>query len=79
MTEDLDLRLSQIGLRSVKRRQELGISQKELAERLGIAQTSVARIEYGRQNLTLRSLLRLAEALDMSADELFSGIAPRSR
>jgi DNA-binding XRE family transcriptional regulator len=79
LSDDLDLRLSQIGLRIVKRRQELGISQKDLAERLGVAQANLARIEYGRQNLTLRSLLRLAEALDMTADELFSGTVPRGR
>jgi transcriptional regulator with XRE-family HTH domain len=76
MAEDPDLLLSQIGLRVLRRRQDLGLSQKELADRLGIAQTNVARIEHGKQNLTVRTLIKLAEALDMTAAELFVGIAP---
>jgi transcriptional regulator with XRE-family HTH domain len=76
LAEDSDLLLSQIGLRILRRRQELGLSQKELADRLGIAQTNVARIEHGQQNLTVRTLVKLAEALDMTAAELFAGSAP---
>jgi HTH-type transcriptional regulator / antitoxin HipB len=75
LAEDPDLLLSQIGLRILRRRQELGLSQKDLGDRLGIAQTNVARIEHGQQNLTVRTLVKLAEALGVTAAELFAGTA----
>ena len=73
VSEDPDLLLSQIGLRVMKRRQELGLTQKELGDRLGITSTNIYRIEYGQQNLTVRTLIKLAEALDTTAADLFVG------
>jgi DNA-binding Xre family transcriptional regulator len=71
--EDPDLLLSQIGLRVLKRRQELNLTQKDLADRLGITPTNIHRIEHGQQNLTIRTLAKLAEALDVTVGELVTG------
>lgn len=79
MAEDPDLLLTGIGLRILKRRQDLGLSQKEIAERLGIASAYVSRIEHGEQNLTVRTLVKIAEALDTTAVELFAGQASPRR
>jgi transcriptional regulator with XRE-family HTH domain len=73
VAEDPDLLLSQIGLRILRRRQELGLSQRDLADRLGIAQTNIARIEHGEQNLTIRTLAKLADALGVTVGELVTG------
>ena len=45
-------------------RRHRGLTQAQLAERLGTSQSAVARIEQGGQNLTLELLTRLSEALD---------------
>src|SRR3954452_2758967 len=50
-------------------RRHRGLTQVQLAERLGTSQSAVARIEQGGQNLTLELLGRLSGAL---GSELFS-------
>lgn len=49
----------------IKRRQELGISQRSLAERCGIPQSSVARIETLKTTPKLDTLIKLLQALDL--------------
>lgn len=43
-------------------RQEAGLTQKELAARLGISQACITQIERGRRNLTFSTLQRYARA-----------------
>src|SRR3712207_3768530 len=45
-------------------RRHRGLTQHQLAQRLGTSQSAIARIEQGGQNLTLELLGRLSEALD---------------
>jgi len=73
VSEDPDVLLGQIGLRVLRHRQALGLTQKELGERVEMQQSNVARIERGEQNLTVRTLCKLAEALGTTATELFAG------
>ncbi len=47
-------------------REEAGLSQTELAARIGIAQSALSRIEVGRTNLTLGTLQRVTDALGLS-------------
>jgi UDP-N-acetylglucosamine 1-carboxyvinyltransferase len=44
-------------------RRHRGLTQQQLADRLGTSQSAVARIEQGGQNLTLELLGRLSAAL----------------
>ena len=44
-------------------RQDAGVTQQELEKRTGITQTEISRYELGKRNITLRTLLRLTEAL----------------
>lgn len=46
-----------------ERRKELGITQKELAERVGRDRTYINRIEKGETDLQLSSFIRIASAL----------------
>ncbi len=48
------------------RRKELGMTQKELAERIGRERTYINRIEKGETDLQLSSFIRIAEALGMA-------------
>lgn len=46
------------------RRAELGISQQELADRMGTTVSVISRLERSRQNFSISTLQRLARALD---------------
>lgn len=43
-----------------------GITQKELSERTGIAQGDISKLENGNANPSIKTLQRLASAMDMS-------------
>ena len=45
-----------------KARQEAGLTQRELAERLGTNQSYIAALESGRKNITFATLTRYARA-----------------
>jgi predicted transcriptional regulator len=46
------------------RRQDLGLSQRELAELTGTTQSAIARLEAGGRPPRIDTLLRIADALD---------------
>jgi len=47
-----------------ERRQQRGLSQRELAERVGTTQSAIARLERGGRPPRIDTLLRIADALD---------------
>ena len=49
----------------VQRRRELHWTQQELAERSGVAQTAISKIERGRKSPTLDTYARLLSALQL--------------
>jgi transcriptional regulator with XRE-family HTH domain len=51
-----------IGYLLLKARASAGLTQEQLAERIGTSQPTVARWEGGKQLPSLRSLIRIAEA-----------------
>ena len=57
-------------LRSV--RAELGITQVQLAERLGIDQSTVSKIERGERRVDIAELRRIVNALGISFIEFIS-------
>lgn len=54
-----------------KLRLEQGLTQEQLAERLGCATTFISRIENGRRSPSLANIGRLAEILDVPVAALF--------
>ena len=48
----------------IARRSALGLSQKELAARMGTSHSAISRIESGQHATTVETLRRLATALD---------------
>lgn len=51
-------------------RKQRGITQEELAQRSGVNRKTIGRIERGRGKPTVRTLEKLARALDVSLREL---------
>ncbi|HEX3628175.1 MAG TPA: helix-turn-helix transcriptional regulator, partial [Verrucomicrobiae bacterium] len=47
-------------------RDKLGISQEELAGRAGLHRTYISDVERGARNVSLESIHRLAEALEVT-------------
>jgi len=62
------------GERVRARRQELGQSQEKLAEGTDLHWSFVGRIERGQANVTLRTIIRLGEVLDIDPGELVKGL-----
>ncbi|KWN16830.1 helix-turn-helix domain-containing protein [Burkholderia ubonensis] len=59
-----------LGARIAHTRKARGLTQVQLAERLGIAQQTLAHYEGGRVRLTIDMLLDLADELGTSVTEL---------
>lgn len=57
-------------------RERLGISQSQLANRMGIAHTRVSEVERGRYRLRLETVFQFAEALGVTPESLI--IEPRT-
>ena len=59
-----------IGEQLRARRQELGLSLRQLAERLGVSASLISQIERGRANPSVSTLYQIVGELDISLDEL---------
>lgn len=49
----------------LKARKESGLTQQQLSERTGIAQTDISKLERGNGNPSLRTLQRIAAGMGM--------------
>lgn len=52
------------------RRKELGLTQAQMAERMGMTQPSYSAIEVGRFDPTLSQMVRVADALQTTVHDL---------
>ena len=55
----------------IEARTSLNLTQKELSERTGIAQTEISRLENGTRNPSIRLLQRLADGMGMELNISF--------
>jgi transcriptional regulator with XRE-family HTH domain len=55
-------------------RKSLGLSQEELAEKIGIHRTYIGSIERGERNISLNNIIAIAQALNTPIAKLFEGI-----
>ncbi|MCM1232855.1 MAG: helix-turn-helix domain-containing protein [Ruminococcus flavefaciens] len=59
-----------LGNKVKERRRELRLTQTELAKKTSLTQTYLSMLERGRFEPTAPTIIRLAVALELSADEL---------
>lgn len=64
----------ELGRRVRVERHRLGISQMALADIVGLHFSFVSEVERGERNLSLSSLLRLAEGLEVDPAKLVAGL-----
>jgi len=62
-----------VGERVRALRADRGLTQLRLAEQSGISRPSIANLEAGRQNVSLRQLCALALALGVGVEDLVAG------
>jgi transcriptional regulator with XRE-family HTH domain len=61
-----------VGKHIKKLRQERGVSQEGLAEKISMNPKYLSSIERGKANPTLDTFIRIADALEVDLPELFS-------
>ena len=66
--------MSTIGERIRARRESLGLTQGQLADRLGISNSSVAHTEADRTDISMKRLKQYAEALNCRTEDLLSDV-----
>ena len=66
----MDKLLREIGDRVKQVRLARGLSQSELAEKLGLSDAYVSKIELGKNAMSVTVLIKLSDTLDVSADWL---------
>lgn len=76
--EDAERVTKDVGRRVAELRRAAGLTQEEFAEKIGMDSTNLQRIELGGQNLTIRSLVRLASGLGVRTAEPFQKPATRA-
>ncbi len=60
-----------LGLKIKYYRNLKGITQEQLAEILGNEDYMISNLETGKRNITLRTLHKISEALDVESSKLF--------
>ena len=64
----------QVGARIREQRNALDISQEKLALKADIDRTYLAGVESGKRNLSIKSLEKIINALDVSFEDFFKGM-----
>ncbi|NCE64959.1 XRE family transcriptional regulator [Pseudoflavonifractor sp. 524-17] len=67
-----------IGQNVAKYREEAGLTQAELAERIGISTAFISRVERGQKMMKVYTLCAVAQALYVSCDALVNPPSPRT-
>ena len=74
--KDFKLSKKQIGERVRALRTDRGLTQTELGEMLNLNQSNISAIERGDRGVTIHQAVRIAKALQVSVDELLTGVSP---
>lgn len=65
--------LMDVGNRLMQRRVEMGLTQKQMAAKIGISETHYGEIERGNKRLTVERLLQIHEITDVDLTWLITG------
>ncbi len=64
----------QLGARIRQLREGAGWSQEELAAQCGLHRTYIGGVERGERNIGVENIVRIADALEISASALLKGV-----
>lgn len=65
--------LTRLGKHIAKAREAKGLSGAELARRCFLDRQSIARLEHGKTNPTVLTLVKISKALEISLEDFFTG------
>jgi transcriptional regulator with XRE-family HTH domain len=71
---DMDDAIQQFGENVRHARHERGWTQEDLSAKTGLAVVQLPRIERGKREIRLTTLIRLLDAFDVSPERLLSGL-----
>lgn len=74
MLDEKDKLTSEIGRRIAARRNQLGLTQEQAAEKAGLTQQFFASVETGTKNIRAESIIKVSKALNISTDFLLTGM-----
>lgn len=60
-----------VSKRIIQLRERIGLTQNGLAERAGVSQTHLRRVELGQADITIGHLQLLCDAMDITIQEFF--------
>lgn len=69
--EDAQRLAQQVGRKIAETRRQGGLTQQDLATEVNTSVQWISRVENGEENLTLATMVKLANALGVSVQELF--------
>jgi len=72
--EDPEDVIQHVGRRIAELRERAGLTQAAVAERLSTTIPNYQRIEHGMQNVTIRTMVKIAGILGATAAEFFSAL-----
>ena len=72
--QDFQSYINKLGCKLLEIRKEKGLSQQELSYMTGIEKPYIRKIEKGRTNPTVKTLLKLSSAFEMSITVFFKNI-----
>ena len=64
--------IMEVNKRIIALRERCGLSQNGLAERAGVSQTHLRRVELGQADITIGHLQLLCDAMSISINEFFN-------
>jgi transcriptional regulator with XRE-family HTH domain len=73
-SSERDVVLYTFGQAVRRRRQNLGLTQEQLAQRAGLGRSYVTDVELGLRNVALTTIVRLAVALEMPVSRLLQDL-----
>ena len=76
---DMDGAIQRFGENVRRARHERRWTQEDLSGKTGLAVVQISRIERGKREIRLTTLLRLLDAFDLPPDALLEGIARQPR